>query len=59
MRSLAIGMALAAILFVVPGGRLLLVLLIPLAFFALLGYRTTWQPASRRDRRRSRTTGSD
>ena len=46
MRGLTIGVALAAILFLVPGGHVLLVLLIPLAFFALLRYRTTWQPVS-------------
>jgi uncharacterized membrane protein YgaE (UPF0421/DUF939 family) len=47
MRGLAIGVALAMILVFVPGGHFLLVLLIPLAFFALLRYRTTWQPLSR------------
>ena len=46
MRGLAIGVALIAILFLVPAGHFLLVLLIPLALFALLRYRTTWQPVS-------------
>ena len=44
MRGLAIGIALALILIVVPGGHLLLVLLLPLAFLALLMFRTTWRP---------------
>lgn len=47
MRGLAIGSALALILILVPGSRFLLVLLIPLAFFALLRYRARWQPLSR------------
>jgi uncharacterized membrane protein YgaE (UPF0421/DUF939 family) len=47
MRGLAIGTALAVILILVPGGHFLLVLLVPLAFFALLRYRTTWQPVAR------------
>jgi uncharacterized membrane protein YgaE (UPF0421/DUF939 family) len=46
MRGLAIGSALAVILILVPGGHFLLVLLVPLAFFALLRYRTTWQPVA-------------
>jgi uncharacterized membrane protein YccC len=56
MRGLAIGIALALILLLVPGGHLLLVLLIPLAFFALLRYRTTWQPVSGTCRPRSQAT---
>lgn len=46
MRGLAIGIALTLILLVVPGGHLLLVLLIPLAFLTLLMLRTTWQPVA-------------
>jgi hypothetical protein len=46
MRALAIGIALALILLLVPGGHVLLVLLVPLAFLALLRYRTSWQPVS-------------
>ena len=46
MRGLAIGIALTLILIVVPGGHVLLVLLIPLAFLALLMFRTTWQPVA-------------
>jgi hypothetical protein len=49
MRGLAMGIALAAILFLVEGGHFLLVpLLIPIGFFALLRNRATWQPVSRR-----------
>jgi hypothetical protein len=47
MRGLAIGIALALILVLVPGGHFLLVLLMPLAFFALLMFRTSWQPYRR------------
>jgi hypothetical protein len=47
MRGLAIGSALAMILVLVPGSHFLLALLIPLAFFALLRFRTTWQPVSK------------
>jgi hypothetical protein len=46
MRGLATGIALALILLIVPAGHLLLVLLIPLAFLALLMFRTTWQPVA-------------
>jgi hypothetical protein len=46
MRGLAIGTALTVVLLLVPGGQLMLVLLIPLAFLALLMFRTTWQPVS-------------
>ena len=46
MRGLAIGIALGMVLLLLPAGNLLLVLLLPLAFFALLRYRTTWQPVS-------------
>jgi hypothetical protein len=46
MRGLAIGIALALILILVPAGHFLLVLAIPLAFLALLMFRTTWQPVS-------------
>jgi hypothetical protein len=60
MRGLAIGIALTVIFVLVPGGHLLLVLLIPLAFFAFLRYRTTWQPLSRTYRPGShRARGSD
>lgn len=44
MRALAIGTALTIVLLLVPAGHLLLVLLIPVAFLALLLFRTTWQP---------------
>lgn len=44
MRSLAIGTALTAVLLFVPGGHLLLVLLLPFAFLALLLFRAGWQP---------------
>lgn len=46
MLGLAIGIALTLILVVVPGGHSLLVLLVPLAFLALLMFRTTWQPVA-------------
>ena len=46
MRGLAIGIALTGMLLLVPGGHVLLVLLVPLAFLALLVFRTTWQPVS-------------
>ena len=46
MRGLAIGIALALILVLVPGGHFLLILVVPLAFLALLVLRTTWQPIS-------------
>ena len=46
MRGLAIGIALALILVLVPGGDFLLVLVVSLAFLALLVLRTTWQPIS-------------
>jgi hypothetical protein len=62
MRGLAIGIALTAALFLVPGGRFLLVLLLPLAFFALLMFRTAWQPVSttyRPGARRSGPTGHE
>ena len=57
MRSLAIGIALTGMLLLVPGGHTLLVLLVPLAFLALLMFRTTWQPVSTTYRPRSRPTG--
>jgi hypothetical protein len=58
MRGLAIGIALAAILFLVTGGHFLLVpLLIPLGFFALLRNRATWQPVSRTHRAGARRPG--
>ena len=44
MRTLAIGTALTVVLLLIPGGHLLLVLLVPLAFLALLMFRTTWKP---------------
>lgn len=44
MRTLAIGTALTIVLLLVPAGHPLLVLLLPLAFLALLLFRTTWQP---------------
>jgi uncharacterized membrane protein YgaE (UPF0421/DUF939 family) len=59
MRGLAIGIALALILILFPGSHFLLVLLIPLAFFALLRYRTTWQPLSRTYRPGAKQPGSD
>ena len=46
MRGLAIGIALALILVLVPGGHFLLVLVVSLAFLALLVLRTSWQPIS-------------
>ena len=46
MRGLAIGIALALILVLVPAGHFLLVLVLPLAFLALLMFRPTWQPVS-------------
>jgi hypothetical protein len=59
MRGLAIGIALAAILFLFTGGHFLLVpLLVPLGFFALLRNRTTWQPVPRTYRPGDRRTGS-
>lgn len=54
MRGLAIGLALALILIVVPASHFLFVLLIPLSFFALLRYRTAWQPVSRKPGRGAR-----
>ena len=57
MRGLAIGIALTAMLLLVPGGHVLLVLLVPLAFLALLMFRTTWQPVSTTYRPRSQATG--
>ena len=56
MRGLAIGITLTAILLLVPGGHVLLVLLVPLAFLALLLFRTTWQPVSTTYRPRSHAT---
>jgi hypothetical protein len=47
MRGLVLGIALTLILVLVPGSHFLFVLLVPLAFFALLRYRTTWQPPAR------------
>jgi hypothetical protein len=47
MRGLAIGIALAAIVFVATGGHFLLIpLLIPLGFFAFLRKRAVWKPGS-------------
>ena len=57
MRGLAIGIALTTVLLLVPGGKFLLVLLIPLAFFALLTFRTTWQPVSTTYRPQGRQSG--
>ena len=57
MRGLAIGIALTGMLLLVPGGHILLVLLVPLAFLALLMFRTTWQPVSTAYRPRSQATG--
>jgi hypothetical protein len=60
MRALAIGTALVAVLLLIPGGHLLLVLLVPFAFLALLAFRTTWQPVStsyRPGARRTRPSG--
>lgn len=45
MRALAIGTALTLTLLLIPGGHLVLVLLIPLAFLALM-FRPTWQPVA-------------
>jgi hypothetical protein len=56
MRSLAIGIALTLILLLVPGSHFLLLLLLPLAFLALLMFRTTWQPVSTTYRPRSQGT---
>lgn len=47
MRGLAVGLALTMILVLVPGSHFLFILLVPLAFFALLRYRATWQPLPR------------
>jgi hypothetical protein len=45
MRGLAIGIALAAIVFLATGGHFLLIpLLIPLGFFAFLRKRAAWKP---------------
>ena len=44
MRGLALGIAFALILVLVPVGHYLLVLVVPLAFLALLMFRTSWQP---------------
>lgn len=57
MRGLAIGTAVTIVLLLVPGGHLLLVLLIPLALFAFLRFRTTWQPLSTAYRPRGGRTG--
>lgn len=53
MRGLAIGLALTIVLLLVPGGHVLLVLLLPLAFLALLMVRAGWQPVSTTARFRS------
>jgi hypothetical protein len=53
MRGLAIGIALTGILLLVPGGHILLVLLVPLALLALLVFRPTWQPVATTYRPRS------
>ena len=58
MRGLAIGIALALILVLVPGGRFLLVLVVPLALLALLMFRTTWHPVSTTTQLRRRRAGS-
>jgi len=58
MRGLAIGIALTLILFIVPGGHFLLVLLVPLAFLSLLMFRTTWQPVATTYRPEARRPGS-
>jgi len=57
MRGLAIATALTVVLLLVPGGHVLLVLLIPLAFLALLMFRTTWQPVPTTYRPRAERTG--
>jgi hypothetical protein len=57
MRGLAIGIALTLILVLVPASHFLLVLLIPFAFFALLRYRSSWQPLPQSDRLRARRAG--
>ena len=58
MRALAIGTALTIVLLLVPAGHLLLVLLIPFAFLALLLFRTTWQPLPTIYRPRTQRTGT-
>jgi uncharacterized membrane protein YgaE (UPF0421/DUF939 family) len=58
MRGLVIGIALALILVLVPGGHSLLVLAIPLAFFALVMFRASWQPVATTTRLRRRRGGS-
>jgi hypothetical protein len=57
MRGLAIGLALTTVLIHVPGGHVLLVLLMPFAFLALLLFRTTWQPVSTTYRPLARRSG--
>ena len=57
MRGLAIGIALTVVLLLVPGGNILLVLLIPPAFLALLMFRTSWQPVATTYRPRGGRTG--
>jgi hypothetical protein len=57
MRGLAIGIALALILVLLPAGHFLLVLVIPLAFLALLMFRATWQPISTTYRPEARRPG--
>lgn len=58
MRGLALGIALAAILFIVTGGHFVLIpLLIPLGFFAFLRNRTTGRPRSRAYRPGTRRPG--
>ena len=57
MSSLARGIALTGMLLLVPGGHILLILLVPLTFLALLMFRTTWRPVSTTYRPRSQATG--
>jgi hypothetical protein len=47
MRGLVVGIALTLVLLLVPGGHFLFVLLVPLASFALIRYRTTWLAATK------------
>lgn len=51
MRALAIGAAFTVVLLLVPGGHVVLVLLIPFALLALLVFRASWQPLPTNHRR--------
>lgn len=56
MRALAIGSALTLILLLIPSGHFLLIMLIPVAFAAILMFRPHWQPVSTTYRPPSRLT---